>query len=292
MIPFTILKKSLKNPKLCHCRNTRINSIKSQQHDLMMSSSEPTAFNKTRWGDISNLTHANYDEWKDTMILNLSAMSAYAIVTGGKPELLPRDFDHDDNYDDWKVKEAKAASIIRLSSSPEVQRIIKGIRNPHEMWTTLETSLDTVWSYIGRQDILCQFCACWPKEDEPLKAYLTKRSNYCIQLDHTDDAITDRYFHTQIFTSLPSQYAMILMLLKHRRALPTPEEAMQDLLEEETTATLTKELGDASTGVTLFTQRGDYCGRGHGRGGRGGRGRHDVHGGHGGGSGTGDSHES
>jgi hypothetical protein len=42
---------------------------------------------------------------------------------------------------------------------------------------------------------------------------------------------------------------MILMVLKHRRPLPTPEEAMHDLLEEETTASLTKELGDASTGA-------------------------------------------
>jgi len=37
------------------------------------------------------------------------------------------------------------------------------------------------------------------------------------------------------------------MVLKHRRPLPTPEEAMHDIQEEETTASLTKELGDAST---------------------------------------------
>ena len=79
---------------------------------------------------------------------------------------------------------------------------------------------------------------------------------------------------------------MILMVLKHRRALPTPEETMHDLLEEATTASLTKELGDASTGVALFSRRGGYHGRGRGRGGHGG------HGGHGGRSGTRDSHES
>jgi len=69
---------------------------------------------------------------------------------------------------------------------------------------------------------------------------------------------------------------------------------MYDLLEEETTTSLTKELGDASTGATLFTQRGVYCGRGRGRG-RGGRGvcgGRGGHGGHGGSSGTGVSHKS
>jgi len=249
-------------------------------------SSEPD-FNKTRWGDIPKLTHANYDEWKDDMILILSAMRAYAIVTGDNPELQPIDFDDDDNYDDWKAKEAEAASMIRLSCSAEVRRIVKGMRNPLEMCNTLETSLDTAGSYIGRQDILHQFRACRPKEHEPLKAYFTKLSNYRTQLDHTDDAITDRDFPMQIFTSLPSQYAMILMVLKHRRPLPTPEEAMHDLLEEETTTGLTKELGDASTGAALSAQRGSYRGQGRGRG----PGRRGC-GGHGGSGGSGDSHES
>ena len=142
------------------------------------------------------------------------------------------------------------------------------------MWNTLETSLDTTGSYIARHVIFRQFCACRPKEDEPRKAYLSKLSNYRIQQDHTNDAVTNRDFHTQIFASLRSQYAMILMVITHRRPLPTPEEAMHDLLEEETTASLIKELGDASTGAALFTQRGRYRGRGRGHGGRGGCGGH------------------
>ena len=233
------------------------------------------------------LTHANYDEWKDNMILILSAKRAYAIVTREDPELQPLDFDHNDNYDDWKTKEAEAASTIRLSCSPAVRRIVKGIRNPPKMWNTLETSLHTAGSYIGRQDILRQFRACRPKEDEQLIAYFTKLSNYRIQLDYTDDAITNRDVRTQIFTSLPSQYALILMVPKHGRPLPAPEEAMHDLLKEETTASLNKALGDASTGATLFTQCGGYCGqgRGHGRGGRGGCGGRGGYGGRGGHSG-------
>jgi hypothetical protein len=177
-----------------------------------MSSSEPT-FNKTMWGDFSTLTHTNYDDWRDNMILILSSMRAYAIVTRDDPKPQPLDCDHDDNYDDWKAKEAEAASIIRLSCSPEVWRIIKGMRNPLEMWNTLETSLDTTRSYIGRQDILRQFRAWRPVEDKPLKVYFTQLSNYRTQLDHTDDDISDRDFRTQIFTSLPSQYVMILMVL-------------------------------------------------------------------------------
>jgi len=91
-----------------------------------MTSSEP-AFNKTRWGGITKLTHDNYNEWKDDMILILSAMKAYAIVTAVDPELQPLDFDHDDNYNDWTAKEAEAAFMITLSYSSELRSIVKGI---------------------------------------------------------------------------------------------------------------------------------------------------------------------
>jgi len=251
-----------------------------------MSSSEP-AFNKSRWGDIHKLTHANYREWKDDMILILSVMIAYEIVTGDDPEPQALVFEHNNNYNDWKAKETEAVSMIRHSCFRNVRPIVRGMRNTLEMWNTLQTSLDTTGEWIGRQDILRQYRACWPKEDKRLKTYFTKLSNYRIQLDHTDDAITDRDFRTQIFTSLPSQYAMIWMVLNHRRPLPTPEEAMHDLLEEDTTASVTKKLGDASTWAAHFSQHGGYRGRGCGRGlGHGGRG------GHGESSGTGDSHES
>jgi len=251
-----------------------------------MTSSEPT-FNKNKLGDIPNLTHTNYDEWRDDMIPVLSAMRAYAIVTGDDPEPQLLDLDHNDKYDDWKAKEAKPTSIITLSCSTKVRRIVKGIRNPDKMWNVLETSLDTAGSYIGTEDILRQFCACRPQEDEPLKSYFTNLNNYHIQLDLTDDTNTDCDFHMQILTSLPSQYAMILMLLKYRRPLPTPEEAMHDLLEEETTASLTKELGDSSIGTALLYQHSRFHGSDRGRS----RGRRERSGrsGHGG---TEDSHES
>jgi hypothetical protein len=81
-------------------------------------------------------------------------MRLYAIVAGEDPNTQPLDFNRDDNYDHWQGKEAEVASIIGLSCSPDVRDIIKGISNPHEMWNSLETSLDTAESYIQRHDIL------------------------------------------------------------------------------------------------------------------------------------------
>jgi len=60
-------------------------------------------------------------------------MRAYAIITRDDPEPQPLDFDHDDNCHDWKAKAAEAATLIRLSFSPEVRLIVKGMRNRREM---------------------------------------------------------------------------------------------------------------------------------------------------------------
>jgi hypothetical protein len=61
------------------------------------------------------------------MILILSVLKAYPIVTGVDPEPQPLEFDNNDSYDDWKAKEAEAASMMRLSCSHKLRRIIKGI---------------------------------------------------------------------------------------------------------------------------------------------------------------------
>jgi hypothetical protein len=192
-----------------------------------MTSSE-SGFNITRWGNILDLAHTNYNNWKDGLIHILSPMRAYPIITGENPQPQPIDFHYDNMYNDWKRLTANAASMMRLSCSPTVRHIVRGIRNVGGMWKTLQTHLDPAGSWNGRHDILHQFLVCRLKENEPLTAYFTRLSNYGIQLDNTDNAITNEDFCKDILTSLPSQYAMVLMVRKHRRPIPTPQEAMHD----------------------------------------------------------------
>jgi len=65
--------------------------------------SSKLAFNKTRWGGNPKLTQANYNEWKEDLILVLSALRAYAIVTRDHPESQPLEFVHNYNSDDRKA---------------------------------------------------------------------------------------------------------------------------------------------------------------------------------------------
>jgi hypothetical protein len=114
----------------------------------------------SRWGNIPKLIHANYDEWKVKMILSSSAMKPFPMVTGDDPEPQPEDFNHNVNYEDSNAEDTEAISIIRIAYSLAVWRIINSIRYPHDMWNTLETSLDTARFHISRQDILLQISAC------------------------------------------------------------------------------------------------------------------------------------
>ena len=67
------------------------------------------------------------------MTLVLEAMDAYEIVTSEEPEPPPIDID----YHEWKIRAAKAKTMIHLSCSPAIQFLLKGLRSPEVMWTTL-----------------------------------------------------------------------------------------------------------------------------------------------------------
>jgi hypothetical protein len=85
------------------------------------------------------------------MILILSAIEAYTTTITEIPELQPVDFNHDENYKDWKAGAAEAVYVIRLAYYPNVMDVVTGIPNAHEMWNTLETSLDTTISYVANK---------------------------------------------------------------------------------------------------------------------------------------------
>jgi hypothetical protein len=121
-----------------------------------------SAFNKTEWGNIPLLTYLNYKTWKETMTLVWEAMDAYDIVTGEEPE--PPQIDID--YREWKIRATKAKTMIHLSCSPAIQFLLKGLRSPGAMWTTLLARLENTSTHIGRTTIQHKFRACRLQKDQ------------------------------------------------------------------------------------------------------------------------------
>jgi hypothetical protein len=177
-----------------------------------MSALEPApAFNKTEWANIPLLTYLNYETWKETMTLVLEAMDGYNIVTGEEPE--PPQIDID--YHEWKIRAAKAKTMIHLSCSPAIQFLLKGLRSPGAMWTTLLARLENTGTHVGRTTIQRKFRACHLQKDQTLREYFTLLRDYRLQLIGTPQDISDDEMRTHIYNNLPEQYSTMIKILEN-----------------------------------------------------------------------------
>jgi len=197
------------------------------------------------------------------MTLVLEAMDAYDIVTGEEPEPPPIDIDHHE----WKIRAAKAKTTIHLSCSPAIQFLLKGLRSPGVMWTTLQVRLEDTGTHVGRTTIQRKFRSCRLQKDQTLIEYFTLLRDYRLQFIGTPQDISDDEMRTHIYNNLPEQYSTMIKILEHQIPLPTVEEAMDALRRDEQAASLKKEIGDEATGSALFSRRyrgrGGYGERGH-----------------------------
>jgi hypothetical protein len=174
----------------------------------MMSEPAPI-FNKTEWGNISLLTYLNYETWKEAMTHALEAMDPYDIITGEEPE--PPQIDID--FHNWKIQAAKAKTTIHLSCSPAIQFLLKGLRSPGAMWTTLLARLENIGTHVGRTTIQYKFPACRLKKDQTLREYFTLLRDYRLQLIGTPQDISDDEMRIHIYNNLPEQYSTMIKIL-------------------------------------------------------------------------------
>ncbi|KAF8252512.1 hypothetical protein K440DRAFT_646035 [Wilcoxina mikolae CBS 423.85] len=207
-------------------------------------------YNKIQWGNIPLLTHLNYDSWVETMKLILEAMGVYNIVTGEEPESQALDLD----YTNWKAREAQATTSILLSYLLHVRTYLKGVRSPQTMWHTLQEHLDNTTTIIGRTALFRKFHASRPPKDQSLQDYFNKLRDFHHQLARSIEAISDDELRTHIYTTMSEQYTITVKILQHQTPIPTVDEVIDALKEDEGTTAIIKEIGDATTGMALYTQ--------------------------------------
>jgi hypothetical protein len=193
-------------------------------------------------------------------------MDAYEIVTG--EELLPVGSGSviRSQQRDWQKRAGKAQAQIYMGCSDYLLAYIKNIDDPAEMWEILQNRLNNTTIKIGRTQILRSFHASRPIKDEGIEKYFTRLLDYRNELIGTPEEITDETLNTHIFTTVPKEYEMSIKIFEHQTPAPSPLQVMDAIKRDEKKANLVKELGDATTGSALYTQRGGYKGRGRGRG--------------------------
>ncbi|KAF8253564.1 hypothetical protein K440DRAFT_641841 [Wilcoxina mikolae CBS 423.85] len=139
------------------------------------------------------------------MILVHEAMGVYNIITEEEPE--PQILDID--YTNWKAQEVQATTSILLSCSLDVRTYLKGVRSPQTMWHTLQERPDNTTTIIGRTILLHKFHTTRPQKDQQLQVYFNKLRDFRHQLAGSTEAISDDELCTHVYTTMPSQYAIM-----------------------------------------------------------------------------------
>jgi len=221
---------------------------------------------KTDYGNVPKLTEENYPVWKQMIGRVLIAKKAINIVTS--VELLPvgNGVALRPPQESWHDRANKALAHIHLGCCDELLPLIDDIDDPAEMWGALRDRLDNASTKLSRTQVLRKFTASRPSPDKTVTQYFTKLIAFRKKLIGTTKNITDDAMKTHIFTTLSDSYETTIQILEQWIPAPTARQCMDAISEYAERTTLTKEIGDLSTGAALYSRDGN-CGR-CGRGGR------------------------
>lgn len=226
-------------------------------------------------GTIELLEGTNYATWKRQCGRVLKGIKAWKIVLGEEqPPNNPIGFAaaavaERAVYNDYCTRRDQASAIISGSCCNDVQIEIEAIDDPAEMWTAIARKMDETSTVVGRMTLLRKFHALRPVVGEPISTYFSHLLEVKNQLVGTAEAISDAEFKNHIFTSLPSMFDVIVIILQSR-ADATIQEVQDALKEHEQNQAMIVKPDAVSE--ALYTQQGGRSGNQRGRGGRGGRG--------------------
>jgi len=225
-------------------------------------------------GTIEILEGANYATWKRQCSRILKGIKAWRIVLGEEPvPNNPAGFGaaavaERAVYDSYTTRRDQASAIISGSCCNEVQIQIEEIDDPTIMWTTIARKMDVTSTVVGRMTLLQKFHTLRFIEGEPISTYFSRLKEVKNQLDGTAEVISDAEFKNHLFTTLPTMFDGIVIILQ-ARADATLQEVQNALKEHEQNQAMVVKPDAVSD--ALYTQQAGRSGNQRGREGRGGR---------------------
>jgi hypothetical protein len=225
-------------------------------------------------GTIEILEGANYATWKRQCARVLKGIKAWNIVLGEEqPPNNPVGYNaaavaERAVYDGYMTRRDQASAIISGSCCNEVQIQIEDIDDPAEMWTMIATKRDATSTIVGRMTLLRKFHALRPVAGESIATYFSRLKEIKNQLLGTDEAISNAEFKTHVFTTLPTMFDVIVIILQARAdaTLQEIEDALKEHEQNQAMIVKPDAVSDA-----LYSHQGGRNDSQRGRGGRGGR---------------------
>jgi hypothetical protein len=218
-------------------------------------------------GVIELLNATNYAIWKRQCGRVLKGIRAWNIVLGEEQQpnnpvgFTSAAVAERSIYNDYVQRREQASAIICGSCCNEVQIHVEEIDDPAEMWTVLAARMDAAGTVVGRMTILRKFHALRPIAGQPINTYFSRLLEVKNQLAGSAQAISDAEFQNHLYTTLPSMFDVIVVILQSR-ADPTIQEVLDALKQHEQNHAMT--VKPDSVSEALYTQQG---GNQQGRGG-------------------------
>jgi hypothetical protein len=198
-------------------------------------------FYKCQYGKVELLTDDNYLDWSATLTQFLIADDTWDIAQGLEvaPVLpanptAPQQRTHNETLKNFRIRSAKACSMILSSISPSYKRFIFGKTDPKDMWDTLKNRLDSIRSNIGPSSIRSQFQQ-EKYESGPIAIFLAKIQEYQDRLANTDYRISDLDLKSHILFpgTLPPKYERLIDSIEMSAPDITWGGLVQKLINEE-----------------------------------------------------------
>src|SRR5437762_739924 len=181
---------------------------------------------RNKYGEASKLTISNYYAWNKAIRYILLAANAWSIVAGDEapPEALAANVSthvrecHEDKRANYDSRYNMAAATIYQSCSSTIQAYLTDYPTPTAMWQTLKERLDKA-SNENRPTLLRDRLNKVKFNGEgSISAYITKVLEYCEQLAHTQQALSNRDVISHLLMNLPPSWLFIRTIIANQPA--------------------------------------------------------------------------
>lgn len=174
--------------------------------------------------DSNKLDNTNYESWKTEMRSLLRINELWDYVSG----MVIR---NEENHVAWREKDEKALDLIILNIKKNQYIHIKNAETSHQAWNSLENLYES--QAPMRQYTLLAELFRKRKGTETMAEYIQDYANKVERMEKAGVVLPQNVYILMLLLSLPADYESFCVAIQSRDRLPTYEELIVKLLDEE-----------------------------------------------------------
>jgi len=225
---------------------------------------------RTNWGSIERLNLTNYIDWKMNVKSILKSMRAWEIVTGEEKEPTetpPTLANLELAIESFKQRKNDVETLLRFSVNSTIQKQLRRMEDPAEMWVTLGNQFNRTYSQTQRSIHAGNLYTVKPHPGERISNYCERLLQYRDPVDGTDEAISDSVLLQHLFNNAGPIFTQTTHDLRKKKSTISVQDAIDELCEFERNHLANNQIGDPgnnTAGTLLYSNGGKtpvckYC---------------------------------